>query len=68
MSTLNGWILADDLRGYWAEEPYKHARFGPFATPQELRHWCRTNQAPHTETAQKRRHDRAASTFLLAVD
>ena len=41
---LNGWRFSMDSTGYWAEGGGE--RFGPFPTPQDLRHFADKNQCP----------------------
>ena len=66
MQKLNGWILDDDTTGYYAIGGGQ--RFGPFDTPQDLRHWANRNRCPHTKTEHMRRAERRRSSFLLADD
>ena len=63
---LNGWLFDRDTKGYYAIGG--NERFGPYPTPQELRHFAKRNRCPYTLNEHKRRDERKRSPFLLAVD
>ena len=65
-NSLNGWVLDRDSTGYYATGGGE--RFGPYPTPQDLRHFAKRNRCPHTLNEHKRRDERKRSPFLLAVD
>jgi len=48
---LNGWRFSFDASGYWASGGGE--RFGPYDTPQDLRHFAKKNQCPKRRGREK---------------